>query len=139
MERVEDLCLDCGHCCNGNLFPTFMVEKSKWKYFKNLSESKYSTGDDFKDAKQSCEHLIGCNNLCKIYGDLPKICNTYKCGVIYAVEDDRLTMTEAKGLIKDLHDDPTNEKVLSQFKSRVKRSGTGSFKDLRKKGFKVRF
>mgnify|MGYP003658222360 CR=1 FL=1 len=124
MERVEDLCLDCGHCCNGNIFPTFRVEKSKWKYFKNLSESKYSSNDDIKDAKQSCEHLIGCNNLCKIYGDLPN-------------EDNRLTMTEARGLIKDLHDDPTNKKVLAQFKSRAKRSATGSFRELRRKGFRV--
>ena len=139
MERVEDLCLDCGHCCNGNIFPTFLVEKSKWKYFKNLSESKYSLTDDIKDAKQSCEHLIGCNNLCKIYGDIPKSCSTYKCGVIYAVEDNRLTMTEAKGLIKDLHDDPTNKKVLDQFKSRVKKSASGTRKELRKKGFKMRF
>ena len=63
----------------------------------------------------------------------------YKCGVIYAVEDNRLTMTEAKGLIKDLHDDPTNKKVLDQFKSRVKKSASGTRKELRKKGFKMRF
>jgi len=122
MEKVEDLCLDCGHCCNGNIFPELTVEKEKWKYFNNLkpvfNPSKNIDFSKSKMAMQSCQNLDSCN-LCTIYENRPNVCKEYFCGLILSVRRNKLTTDDAKDLIKQLRKDPTNKDILNKFKDRT--------------------
>ncbi len=111
MVEARKLCLDCGHCCNGNLFKTVQIEESKWKHFKDLKENKRN---ETKSVLQRCQHLDDCK-LCSIYTVRPKACKEFKCDVLQKVENSEMSIVDAKDLIKQLHKDPTNEELKSHF------------------------
>ena len=119
MESINDLCTDCGHCCNGNLFENFPVDQKRWKYFQNLRPYPSNTVR-YKNADQPCQQLDSCN-LCKIYKDRPTVCRDYECGVLLSVKDKSLTVDEAKVLIKKLHDNPDDHVTLRKFTVKSKK------------------
>lgn len=117
MEAITDLCKDCGHCCNGNLFEDFKVDENSWKYFQHLQAIP---DEVYKKADQRCQQLDSCN-LCTIYKDRPTVCRDYECGVLLSVKDNNLTIDEAKVLIKKLHDDPNDHVTRRKFTNEYKR------------------
>jgi Fe-S-cluster containining protein len=117
MESIKDLCTDCGHCCNGNLFQNFNVDHKSWKYFQNL---RTIPGEQYKTASQHCQQLDSCN-LCKIYKDRPTVCRDYECNVLLSVKDNSLTVDEAKVLIKKLHDNPNDHVTRRKFTVKSKK------------------
>jgi Fe-S-cluster containining protein len=110
----DELCMDCGLCCNGTLFKTFPVEQDKIHLFESNQSKPNSTQ---QTVSQKCQHLDSCN-LCNIYNNRPKICEQFSCGITEEVNDNKITIIEAKILIKQLKDDPLNKDLIKRFKDK---------------------
>ena len=113
--EATDLCLDCGLCCNGTLWPGVFVEKSKHHLFKNIVKEKTNFGFSWQDPG-GCEQLDNCN-LCKIYENRPSKCKEYECGVLGEVKANDISFAYAELLIKDLKNNPLDETLLKRFKN----------------------
>ena len=81
--KATDLCLDCGLCCNGTLWPGVYVEESKHHLFKNVVKEKTNFGFSWQ-VPGGCEQLDNCN-LCKIYENRPSKCKEFTLSQTYPV------------------------------------------------------
>jgi len=113
--KANDLCLDCGLCCNGTLWPGVYVEESKHHLFKNIVKKKINFGLA-KQGGDGCEQLDNCN-LCKIYENRPSNCREYECGVLNEVKRNDISFAYAELLIKDLKKNPYDEELINRFKN----------------------
>jgi|TARA_R100001377_G_scaffold42256_1_gene23855 Fe-S-cluster containining protein len=112
--KANDLCLDCGLCCNGTLSPGVYVEESKHHLFKNILKENKKILAYFEP--NGCEQLDNCN-LCKIYENRPSKCKEYECGVLGEVKTNNISFAYAELLIKDLKNNPQDETLLKRFKN----------------------
>ena len=110
----DELCMDCGLCCDGTLFKTFPVEQDKIYLFEGVN---VNTDPTQQIVTQKCQHLDSCN-LCNIYNSRPKICKQFSCGITEEVNDNKITISDAKILIKQLKDDPLNKDLIKRFKDK---------------------
>ena len=84
MNGIDQLCPNCGLCCNGVLFAD--VELRKGDDAKRLAElglllEKKGRHQAFA---QSCACFDG--RLCRIYNERPKRCRTFECGLLKRVQ-----------------------------------------------------
>jgi uncharacterized protein len=103
---IEQLCPNCGLCCDSTLFAD--VELRKGDDTKELTElglSLYKKGKNKIAFAQPCACFDG--KFCKIYDDRPKRCRTFECGLLKKVGADELSadaalkkISEAKILVK---------------------------------------
>ena len=90
MNNVEQLCPNCGLCCDSTLFAD--VELRAGDDARRLAklgltiEKKTQTKLAFA---QPCACFDG--KLCRIYKDRPKRCQTFECGLLKKVDADRMT------------------------------------------------
>jgi Fe-S-cluster containining protein len=87
-NSVDQLCPNCGLCCNGVLFAD--VELRAGDDAKRLAElgvSLMKKGGKLAFA-QPCACFDG--KLCTIYADRPKRCRTFECGLLKRVQDGEL-------------------------------------------------
>ena len=113
--KATDLCLDCGLCCNGTLWPGAYVEESKHHLFKNVVKEKTNFGFSWQ-VPGGCEQLDNCN-LCKIYENRPSKCKEFTCGVLEEVKRNEISFAYAELLIKDLKNNPNDETLIKRFKN----------------------
>lgn len=104
MDKSKDLCGSCGMCCDGTLFPSFRIYAEEMDLFNTMSNT----------IPQSCEHFEGCNG-CKIYNKRPFTCQQYKCSVLRAFEDGKLSYEESLEFINPLKNDKNNKELRSDF------------------------
>ena len=94
MSAIKQLCPNCGLCCNSTLFAD--VELRAGDDAKRLQklgltiERKTQTKLAFA---QPCACFDG--TLCGIYGDRPKRCRLFECGLLKKVEADEMTANVA--------------------------------------------
>ena len=88
MKAVDQLCPNCGLCCNGVLFSDVELRAGDdAKRLANLGLSLAKKGGKLAFA-QPCECFDG--KLCTIYADRPKRCRTFECGLLKRVQDGEL-------------------------------------------------
>jgi uncharacterized protein len=99
MSAIEQLCPNCGLCCNGVLF----------------ADVELQTGDDAgrlidlgmslkrKGMKRAFVQPCHCfdGKLCRIYDDRPKRCATFECGLLKRVQSDEMSVSAALKRIAD--------------------------------------
>lgn len=87
-NSVDQLCPNCGLCCNGVLFAD--VELRKDDDAGRLAELGLSLVK--KGSKQAFAQPCACfdGKLCRIYADRPKRCRTFECGLLKRVQDGEL-------------------------------------------------
>jgi len=91
---VEQLCPNCGLCCDGTLFADVELRKSdSAKWLKALGLSPFSKSKTKVAFPQSCACFSG--TLCNIYGDRPKHCRLFECGLLKRVNAGEITATAA--------------------------------------------
>lgn len=78
---MDNLCFDCGMCCNGTLFDKVKV-------------------DDGDDLILPCVNLTN-DNKCSIYENRPQRCRSYKCKMLMWYESNIITKKQALRLISD--------------------------------------
>jgi len=88
MTGVDQLCPNCGLCCNGVLFAD--VELRASDDAGRLAELGLTLG--MKGSKLAFAQPCACfdGKLCGIYADRPKRCRTFECGLLKRVQDGKL-------------------------------------------------
>jgi len=94
MNGVEQLCPNCGLCCDSTLFADVELragdDAARLKKLGLTLEKKGKTKIAFA---QPCACFDG--KLCKIYADRPKRCGLFECGLLKRVEADEMTTNTA--------------------------------------------
>ena len=96
---VEQLCPECGLCCNGVLFAD--VELRKGDDARRLAElglSLVKKGGRPAFA-QPCAGFDG--RLCRIYAERPVRCRTFECGLLKRVQAGQLDLKSALNSIRE--------------------------------------
>lgn len=90
---VDQLCPNCGLCCNGVLFAD--VELRAGDDAKRLAELGLPLAR--KGGKLAFAQPCACfdGKLCTIYADRPKRCRTFECGLLKRVQDGELEVDAA--------------------------------------------
>ena len=84
-RAVDQLCPNCGLCCNGVLFADVELRKGDdAARLMELGLSLAAKGSKLAFA-QPCAGFDG--KLCGIYADRPKRCRTFECGLLKRVQD----------------------------------------------------
>lgn len=78
---LDNICFDCGLCCNGTIFDKVRVEG----------------GDDLI---LPCINLTN-ENKCSIYENRPERCKVFECKILWAYKQDKITRVNALQLIED--------------------------------------
>ncbi len=97
---VEQLCPNCGLCCDSTLFAD--VELRAGDSAKRLAELGLAIEEKGRGKlafAQPCACFDG--KLCGIYGDRPKRCRTFECGLLKRVGADEMTAGAALKKISD--------------------------------------
>ena len=90
---VDQLCPNCGLCCNGVLFAD--VELRAGDDPGRLAELGLTLG--MKGSKLAFAQPCACfdGKLCGIYADRPRRCRTFECGLLKRVQDGQLQAAAA--------------------------------------------
>lgn len=84
MNAVEQLCPNCGLCCDGTLFADVELRVGDdAKRLKKLGLSLNKKGRVKLAFAQPCACFDG--KLCQIYGERPKHCRLFECGLLKKV------------------------------------------------------
>jgi Fe-S-cluster containining protein len=93
MNAVEQLCPQCGLCCNGVLFAD--VELQKGDDVGRLIDLGMSLKK--KGIKRAFVQPCSCfdGKFCRIYKDRPKRCRTFECGLLKRVQAGEMKTDDA--------------------------------------------
>jgi len=97
INGIDQLCSNCGLCCNGVLFAD--VELRKGDDAQRLAELGLSLGK--KGHKKAFAQPCACfdGTLCRIYNERPKRCRTFECGLLKRVQAGELDADAALKII----------------------------------------
>jgi Fe-S-cluster containining protein len=94
MNGVEQLCPNCGLCCDSTLFADVELRAGDdAQRLKKLGLSLTKKGQGKLAFAQPCACFDG--KLCSIYHDRPKRCRAFECGLLKRVEAQELTASAA--------------------------------------------
>jgi len=110
MDAVDQLCPNCGLCCDGTLFADVELRAGDdARRLVKLGLSLKKKGQIKMAFTQPCACFDG--TLCKIYGDRPKRCRLFECGLLKKVNAGEMTagaalkkISKAKALVKNVED-----------------------------------
>lgn len=100
MDNVDQLCPNCGLCCDSTLFAD--VELRKGDDPERLQALGLEVMQKTK-TKLAFAQPCACfdSKLCKIYADRPKRCRLFECGLLKRVECGKMTAEAALKKISD--------------------------------------
>lgn len=85
MNAVDQLCTQCGLCCDGTLFADVELRAGDdAKRLTKLGLTLHRKGKSKRAFAQPCACFDG--TLCTIYADRPKRCRWFECGLLKRVE-----------------------------------------------------
>jgi hypothetical protein len=85
MNGIDQLCPNCGLCCDGTLFADVELRAGDdAKKLERLGFELFQKSKTKLAFPQPCAGFDG--KLCKIYGDRPKRCRLFECGLLKKVE-----------------------------------------------------
>ena len=91
-KHSSDLCLECGLCCDGSIFSHVELDEE---------DRERLEVDDGCEPRFSfpCKHLSGTQ--CSIYSKRPKICASYRCKTLTALESGQISHADAHDVIRE--------------------------------------
>lgn len=100
MNPVDRLCLNCGLCCDGTLFAD--VELRLGDDAQRLMQSGVLLTKKTR-AKLAFAQPCGCfdGKYCKIYGDRPRQCRLFECGLLKKADAGQMSIDAALKLISE--------------------------------------
>src|SRR6516162_5143801 len=94
MNSVEQLCPNCGLCCDSTLFADVELRAGDDAgRLKKLGLALFQKTKTKFAFVQPCACFDG--KFCKIYADRPKRCRLFECGLLKRVQSGELTATAA--------------------------------------------
>jgi Fe-S-cluster containining protein len=94
LPPAEELCVDCGLCCDGTLFgavPLTDDDRARLRPTGLVAEGQ--------PLDQRCVALDGCR--CTIYPLRPQACRHYQCLLLIALKDGEVPLAEAKAVVAE--------------------------------------
>ena len=99
MSAIDQLCPNCGLCCDSTLFADVELRAGDDRQFLQKAGIKFCKKGKTKVAfAQPCACFDG--KFCKIYEDRPKRCRLFECGLLKKVESGKMTPAAA---LKKIH------------------------------------
>ena len=90
MNGIEQLCPNCGLCCDSTLFADVELRAGDdAKKLKKLGQTLFAKTKTRLAFSQPCACFDG--KLCQIYADRPKRCGLFECGLLQQVETGKMT------------------------------------------------
>ena len=110
MNAVDQLCPNCGLCCDSTLFADVELRAGDdAKQLKKFGLTLEEKGKGKLAFSQPCACFDG--RLCDIYNDRPKRCRLFECGLLKKVEAGEMTtgaalkkISEAKTRAENVHE-----------------------------------
>ncbi len=100
MTGIEQLCPNCGLCCDSTLFADVELQKrDDAKRLAKLGLTLEKKGRSKLAFAQPCACFDG--KICQIYHDRPQRCRAFDCGLLKRVNDGRMTAAAALKKISD--------------------------------------
>jgi len=97
-KEVTDLCVMCGLCCDGTLFPSAKMTPKDSSAIELLGKIVASPEKD--KFKLPCPHFCG---KCTVYDKVkPSVCNDFYCTQIQKFNSDQVSFDEVKNKIEAL-------------------------------------
>ena len=94
----DSLCCYCSMCCNGSFFSHAKLDDDERA---QLGDSIfYEDVEGSKNLQFPCRQL-GKNGACQVYENPPAICQAFRCSLLRAHDDDKVSLAEAKQLVDD--------------------------------------
>jgi hypothetical protein len=97
-DEPDNLCMDCGFCCDGTLFGYFVLTQGEDSApllahgVRLLPEQKERVA-----AAQPCGAFR--SGRCAVYTDRPAVCRNYRCDLLEDLGNGVLSLTEARGVV----------------------------------------
>lgn len=113
-KDISELCVSCGMCCDGTLFPYAFVRDEA---DRQIADDLGMITTEIKDRlffKQPCPHFSGC---CTVYDKTrPHTCSAFFCPPIKKFKRGEQTFDEAQEQVQMLHEHRDRLlKIASQF------------------------
>ena len=90
MNGIEQLCPNCGLCCDSTLFADVELRAGDdARRLKRLGLTLHQKTKSKLAFSQPCACFDG--KLCRIYADRPKRCGLFECGLLKRVEKNEMT------------------------------------------------
>ena len=100
MTSIDQLCPNCGLCCDSTLFADVELQKrDAAKRLAKLGLTIEKKGRSKLAFAQPCACFDG--KLCQIYRDRPQRCRAFDCGLLKRVDDGKITAAAALKKISD--------------------------------------
>jgi Fe-S-cluster containining protein len=100
MTNIDQLCPNCGLCCDSTLFADVELQKTDdAQQLKKLGFTLFKKGRTKLAFAQPCGRFDG--KLCQIYADRPKRCRAFDCGLLKRVDAGEMTALAALKKITD--------------------------------------
>ncbi len=110
-DAVSQLCPNCGLCCDSTLFADVELRAGDdAKRLAKLGLSLYSKTKSKLAFAQPCACFDG--KRCKIYGDRPKRCRLFECGLLKKVDAGEITADTALKKISEAKKRAENIRAL---------------------------
>jgi hypothetical protein len=96
LPAAEDLCIDCGLCCDGTLFGAVPLTHDDRARLEGAGLLKPGEPLD-----QRCRALEGCR--CTVYAQRPLACRQFQCLLLIALKDGEVPLKGAKAVVAEAH------------------------------------
>lgn len=101
---LQAICLECGLCCNGDLFADVRLRAAdsggRLAQLKRLHFAPDQNPErEVKRLLQPCGFLEGCT--CRVYGERPVYCRQFECAVIRQLKAGRALWTSAPSQLSE--------------------------------------
>lgn len=111
---VSALCVDCGMCCSGVVYPSANLVPEE---IEQAQANGFQVIAPREDKPEQRAFALPCHNLagtaCTIYGQWrPRVCAEYFCNLAVGLEQGKVGFAEAKARVHTAHDIQTQIKPL---------------------------
>jgi hypothetical protein len=94
-----DVCLRCGMCCDGTLFPKATLRDDEADFARSLGLTTIRKGDGGLAFELPCPRYVG--GCCSIHQERrPEVCGGYRCALLPAYEAGTMTLDECLDVVE---------------------------------------
>ena len=108
----QDICSDCGLCCNGALHPSVPIQEDEVKRIAEYMPRSIFRVQSKPKMKLPCESRQG--NICAIYNERPGRCRAYQCKLLKKYMSGEIPRTQAIAIIDQAKSDLENLDFLAE-------------------------
>lgn len=93
----EELCRQCGLCCDGSLFSVVPLQEDEAARVPGLSLPVVRRADGSAAIEQRCAAF--CGDGCSVYAHRPSACRRFNCRQVTALSEGEVSFAEAADLV----------------------------------------